>query len=478
MNHRSWNPNKMGASVNIRSKSILGPRSWTIIATLSMGFCGNAQSQQAFGFSTLQSDTSSSVHATCNGLAGLSSRTTLQEDLFQTCRSMVQNENQLTNNGSTEFSRNLTSAELGSGYQNVATEEMLSPLRIGINSTSGQLTTVATRIALLRGGNTGLASNGFNNPNSYASIKGFRLGGGAAGDPDQPAAGLLSAFFNTFGGVGDTAQTTTENASDFYSAGFTAGLDYRVLDNFILGLAAGYSHIGLDFANNANVSGGNVDADTYGVTLYSTYYLDGFYVDGMFNYGWANYDIDRDIRIGSNNPNVPVISRTAKSSPDGSQYTLSFQSGYNFQSGALSFGPFGRFNYMEVVTDHYRETGAGGLNLSVSEQTAVSLQSIFGGQISYALSESFGVLVPFLRFDWHHEFKNQSGPLKARYISDPARITLVAFSSSPDNDYFALNTGISGAFGNGLQAFFNYNTILGHDLISSHLFTLGARMSF
>ena len=442
-----------------------------------IAFTANANAANQLGFSDLQSDTSSSVLTTCIGLSGQSSRNVLQQDLLDACTSMVHTENQLLGTGSTTFSRDLTDAELGSGYQNIATEETLSPVRIGINNTSGQISTVVTRIGVLRGGAGGLAANGFGDTNGYASLKGFGLGG-AAGDGDSSGAGALSGFFNTFGGIGDTEQTATEDGSDFYNVGFTVGLDYRVLDNLILGLAGGYSHLDLDFDRNINVGGGNVEADSYGLTAYGTYYIGGFYVDGMFNYGWTNFDLTRNILINSNNPGVPVIARTAVADPDGDQWTLSLQTGYNFDHGGLSYGPYARINYRQVQTDNYIESGAGGLNLAIQEQTAISLQSIFGAQVSYNWSQSFGVLVPFLRFDWHHEFKDNSRALVGQYVNDPRGTSLVAFSSGPDEDYFVLNTGISGVFANGIQAYFNYNSILGHDLISGHLFSVGARMNF
>ncbi len=447
---------------------------------LVLGFSVNVHGQP-LGFTNLQGETSGSVRQVCGRLATINRMTPLTGDtanLFQVCRSMVQNENDLLDNGlDPTNTRGLDATELGSGFQNIATEETLSPVRIGINSTSGQILTVATRIAVLRGLTPGLASNGSGNQNSYASLNGFGLGG-AAGDEDSTAAGTLSGFFNTFGGVGDTAQTATENGSDFNNVGFTAGLDYRVLENLILGLAGGYAHTDIDFDQNLNVSGGDVEADAYGLTLYGTYYLGGFYVDGMFNYGWANYDINRRVFIDSNVASQPVISSTAVADPDGDQWNLSGQVGYNFQHGALSFGPYGRVNYLQVVTDPYSESGASGLNLSIAEQTAISLQSIFGGQVSYSLSQSFGVLMPYLRFDWHHEFKDDSRVLRGVYLNDPTGTSLIARSSSPDRDYFALNTGISGVFAGDIQAYFNYNTILGHDLLSSHLFSIGARMSF
>ncbi len=435
----------------------------------------------SLGYSQLQETTSVSVRDTCVGFVRNGSNGALEQDLFEACGSMVNTENSLLNNpANARLDRRISADELASGFQNIATEETLSPLRIGTNAASGVSLAVLGRVQALRGG--GASGYGLNNPRSNGSqialFPGSALSGGGAGDAENPVAGQLSGFVNTFGGIGDTSQTSRTNASDFYNIGFTAGVDYRVLDNLVLGLAGGYSHVDLDFKRQLNVAGGSVESDTGGLSAYGTYYVGGFYMDGLFSYGWSDFDIDRQIFINSNNPGVPVINRTATANTDGSQWTLSFQTGYDFNTGALSYGPYVKFNYLSVQTDKYTEQGAGGLNLVINEQQAESMQSVVGAQISYSMSQSFGVLVPYLRFQWQHEFRDPSRSLVARYLNDPRNNLLVATSDSPDTDYFNLNTGISTVLQNGLQAYFNYNALLGNDLISGHLFTVGVRQEF
>lgn len=428
------------------------------------------------GFSQLQQNTSAGVLATCRGFVANGANNSLEQDLFDACSSMVQSENQLNGSGPTTNSRDISAASLGSGYQNIATEESMSPIRIGTNAASGLGLAVLARAQALRGGATGFGYTPGNGGTQYARYPG--VSGGTAGDGEDYISGRLSGFVNTFGGIGDTALTTRTNSSDFYNIGFVAGLDYRVLDNFIVGLAGGYSHMDLDFNRSLNVAGGSVDSDTAGLSAYATYYLDGFFMDGFFSYGWSDFDIARQIFINSNNPNIPVVSRTATGDTDGTQWNLAFQTGYNFNTGGFSYGPYVKVNYLNIQADSYTEQGAAGLNLIIDEQQAESLQSVVGAQVSYALSQSFGVLNPYLRFQWQHEFRDPSRSLVARYQNDPRNNPMVAFSDSPDRDYFTLNTGMSAVFANGIQAFFNYNALLDNDLISGHLFTVGARMEF
>lgn len=450
-----------------------------------------AQSTNSLGFSELQSDTSAGVLSTCRGFVANGANTSLEQQLFDVCSSMVSNERDLvsgmsSSNGST--SRGLDATELASGYQNIATEETLSPVRIGTNATTGQALTIISRTQQLR--TSGLVSfNPYQNGQIAINAKNT-VAGGNAGDTTDLIAGKLGVFVTPYGGFGDTATTARTNGSDFNNIGFTAGVDYRITDNLIFGLAGGYSHLDLDFKQSVDVAGGSVDADTGTFSVYGTFYDDfakgtafegSFYLDTLFNYGWASYDIDRRVVVASNNTTVAgsaPINANARGNTDGTQWTFSLQSGYDFQAGALSYGPYVKVNYTNVTTDAYSETGAGGLNLLIHSQNAESVQSVVGGQVRYAFSQSFGVILPYLRFDWVHEFRDSSRRLSAQYVNDPRGNQLVAFSDSPDRNFFNLNTGVSTVLQDGIQAYFNYNTILANDLISGHLFSVGARMEF
>lgn len=459
-----------------RSQTLLGV---LIRISLAAALPGTVLAANPPGFSQLQGDTADGVLATCGGfVANPYNLNSNEQELFDVCTSMVNNNKVVTGDSTADnTSRGLNESELAAGYQNLATEETLSPVRIGTNATTGQALTILTRAQQLRGGN----AFGFNPYQNGQYATNNSVAGGNAGDTTDMVVGKLGGFVTPFGGFGDTANTARTAGSDFSNVGFTAGVDYRITDNLIFGLAGGYSHLDLDYRQNVNVAGGSVDADTGTFSAYGTFYEGDFYIDTLFNYGWANYDIDRRVVVASNNTTVAgsaPINATAKGNTDGTQWTFSLQSGYDFHTDALSYGPYVKVNYTKVQTDAYTETGAGGLNLLVHKQLAESVQSVVGGQIRYAFSQSFGVILPYLRFDWVHEFRDPSRTLSAQYVNDPRNNLLVAFSDNPDRNYFNLNTGVSTVLPDGIQAYFNYNTILDNDLISGHLFSIGARMEF
>jgi len=103
---------------------------------------------------------------------------------------------------------------------------------------------------------------------------------------------------------------------------------------------------------------------------------------------------------------------------------------------------------------------------------------VLGAQVSYAFSQSFGVLVPQGQVGWVHEFENDSEQFSAVYVDDPNQNQLLAETNDPDRDYFELGLGVSAVFKRGTQAFVYYDTVLGFDDVTDHVFTVGGRMEF
>lgn len=421
-----------------------------------------AQLASTPGLTSLQSTTGAAVQTICVALTPTNPITsnpqTAQQDLFNQCNAMVRNGNQIQNNGSSANSLGLDSAGLGSALQNVASEEMGTPSKISTNTLSGQVSAVNSHL--------------FN-------IHKLNLGGGSGDDDGSLLSKKFSAFVNGVGGVGDIKGNAQENAADFNNAGVIVGADYRINDHFLAGLAGGYTNVKSDYIPNTNVAGGGINADVFNVSLFSSYDINDFYVDGSFSYGWSDYDVKRRVVILSNNlTSTGGANRTATSNPNGDQYSTALGLGYNFHRAALIMSPFARVNYFHGQIDRYSEQGAFGLNLDVDKQNFESLQSSAGAQISYALSESFGVITPQASFSYNHEFLNDSRNITAKYSADPNGFTLNAITSNPDRNYFIFTTGVSSVLQGGVQMFFNYQTLLGYDRVTSHGFTGGMRLEF
>lgn len=453
--------------------TLLTRPAWT--AATNLGSIGKTQ---------LQQDTGDAVQLTCGGFVNANANPAAIP-LFATCSAMVQTGNAINNTGgATTNDLGLTAAELAASLQQIATEEFAATESMATELTANRAGNVISRLSQLRRNVRGFSLAGFKPPagssvmlsDTTSHDKMPRTRGGAAGA--DGAGGRFGGFVNGSYSTGDREDTRRTDRFDFDTYGITAGMDYRITEQFILGAALSYHDVNSDFDNTPTVNGGGIDAESWGGFLYGTYYVDRFYVDGLAGYARSDYDTKRKIFIPSTTG--PAISETAKGSPDSDDITLSLGAGYSLGQGSLSYEPFARVNYSSVDVDDYKENGAeaSGLNLRVEGQKWTSLTSVLGGQLAYAVSHSFGVVVPQARAGWIHEFKNSSEQYKAFYIDDPRQNVLRATTDKPDRDYFELGVGVSAVFSSGVQAFFNYDTVLGFSNLTEHLFTVGGRLEF
>jgi outer membrane autotransporter protein len=150
----------------------------------------------------------------------------------------------------------------------------------------------------------------------------------------------------------------------------------------------------------------------------------------------------------------------------------------------LTLGPIARLNYSRADLDGYQEnidsTDAGsGLALSVEGQKITSFSTVLGGQVSYAISLPWGVVLPQLRLEWEHEFENDSRTIRANFLEDPtpddtSQIQLL--TDAPDRDFFNIAAGVSAVLRRGLSAFVQYQTVIGLADVKSHHVALGLRI--
>jgi outer membrane lipase/esterase len=298
------------------------------------------------------------------------------------------------------------------------------------------------------------------------------LGGGASADSSgRPS--KLSIFTNGQGSFGEQGATSREPGSDFHTAGVSVGGDYRFTDRFIAGMAFGYLRKQVDF----HASAGDFTSDAYSLSAYGTYYiLDKLYIDGVVTYGWNTYDTERNV----------VNTGSAKGSTAGTHVAPSVSVGYNFNSGALTFGPTGRVEYVRVDINAFREHGADPFNLSIRSQKIESVITALGGQATYAISTPWGVLLPVVRSEWMHEYKGDSRQLVGSFTVNPATPAANTFSStvftvqttSPGRDYCNLGAGLSATFKSGVSAFFYYEAILGRSSFTDNTLHAGVRVEF
>lgn len=370
----------------------------------------------------------------------------------------------------------------------VTPDEATTPVNSSLNSLQLQSRSVGARLVALRRGATGfsLGGLGLNLDGRWVSAKDlaglYQQGGrsGGAAGADDNGFSRLGVFASGTINTGEQDTTVNEAGFDFNTWNITAGADYRFNDQFILGGAFGYSNAEADLDAN----GGELDADSYNLIVYGTYYQsDRFYLDGSLSYGWNDYDQNRNVRYTLNNGNT-AVDQNLSATYDGDQFNLTFGGGYDFSSGGWTFGPVAQLQYINANVDGYGERASNpnqdgsGWTVQIDGQDYKSFTLSLGGQVSYALSQSWGVLLPQARFEWIHEFEDDSPFVTGHFLGDPSQDSFSFAGDEPDTDYFSLGIGVSAVFAKGRSAYFNYQTVLGYQDLTQNSFNLGLRLEF
>jgi outer membrane lipase/esterase len=363
---------------------------------------------------------------------------------------------------------------------------------------------IGARLASLHGGVTSLSFRRFTLWNEeptvpytlVASLAPFAAVNSVVAASTPSAFSRLGFFANGTFTSGDKDATSQEAGFDFKTYGATLGADYRFTDNFVLGVTFNYMSTNIDFDSFSflgSPDGGGIDTKSFGFSIYGTYYVSNqFYVDGIFNFGRNHYDIDRRIiysipstdRTGTLIPGATTtVNQTAQGGTNSTQYSFSVGTGYDFHVQGFTVTPFARLEYSKLDVDGYQEainnTADGfGLALAFDSQDVESLLSGLGAQASYAISTGIGVLLPQVRAEWRHEFKNDARTITSRFVSDPARTPLLLVTDSPDRDFFTLGGSLSATFRGGVAAFVSYEAVVGLSRVTSNNVVGGIRLEF
>jgi uncharacterized protein with beta-barrel porin domain len=402
----------------------------------------------------------------------------------------------------------LAATQQDPALRQVASEEVSTQGRSAVETSTK---TIAARLAALRRGASGINIQGLGGNIKEPTLPGTLV---AALEPFAAASSTtpttttntpslfnrLGLFANGLFSVGNTDTTSNEDGFDFHTYGVIAGVDYRFTTKLVLGGTFNYQSSNNDLDNTpsvvlgvpTSVNGGSADTRSYGFSLYGTYYvLEQFYIDGILGFGWNNYSLDRVINYnlgptasgtGPGRTTLPV-NLIAHAEPDGHQFSFSVGAGYDFRQGAWTFGPVARLQYLKLDIDGYQEnvnnTSPGfGWALALDSQDVESFTTVLGGRASYAISTGLGVLLPQVRIEWEHEFKNDSRILTAQFVNDPQRQPIRFTTDSPDRDYANIGVALSATFRGGIAAFVDYQTVLALANVSRHDITLGIRGEF
>jgi len=284
----------------------------------------------------------------------------------------------------------------------LAPSELTSIYQIAISQAKIQTANLQRRLEDIRAGSNGFSAAGFAMNGSSPGYSGPLGDGGLlqargpdAKDDKSGKMALTPAPDNRWGvfvtGTGEWAEvgdSSNARGYDLTNAGFTVGVDYRLTDHLVIGLATGYDHSSADLTGN-----GRVIVDGGKLALYSSYFTGkGFYTDLSVEGGYNGYETHRAALNGS-----------ANGTDDGGELNLLFGTGYDWKLGGVTFGPTGTFEYTYLGIDSFGEHGSLA-PLDFPTQHQESIRSAFGAKASCDWKIGSILLRPEVRAAWQHEY--------------------------------------------------------------------------
>lgn len=272
--------------------------------------------------------------------------------------------------------------------------------------------------------------------------------------------GAFVSGSGTFAGVDRATDLLSYN---FNTGGVTAGVDYRITDDFALGLYGGYAHTraGFDQSNRLDV-----DSGKWG--LYGTWRKGGFYVDGIGGGGYNRYDLRRGIDF---------VARTARSNPEAWEIDALGGIGYDWQFGPLTAGLNASLQYTHLDVQGFTENGAGSLDLQVGSNHADSLRQYLGGHLYYTWRLGRSVTItPEADLAWQHEYLAGGRQIDAAFEDGAGPGFVVYQGRTASNSAFG-GTGVTATYKN-VSAYFFYNPEFGSGDLISHTVSGGIRVIF
>jgi outer membrane autotransporter protein len=290
-------------------------------------------------------------------------------------------------------------------------------------------------------------------------------GGGAAADKSDSFA-RWGAFVNGDVEIGRQSTTDAQTGFKITTKGVTVGADYRFHNNNVLGAAVTFPKADTDF----DAGLGDQSAKGYGFSVFGTYVpTANAYIDGILNLGHNKYDGQRTQLVGG----------FATSHTSGNQLGLAVSAGYAFNRGPLTLTPYGRVEYIDTKVNGFDESGNSDEALTLSEQRTQATTLTVGGQASYALSTTWGVLIPNARIELQHVVDRNIKDVTATIAGNPTTLpATIPTTLGEDRTYGTYGLGLSAIFPRGASGFFNYEQSFSKDNFSDRHYTLGLRIEF
>lgn len=404
-------------------------------------------------------------------------KTPIEDALEEACQRLAQaNQNNLTSGQLLLRERcialnSLRNAQGESAYQAVlkklSPDQATGQQRTSRNDAHMQMGSVGSRMSLLRTRQNVPGQNlGMDDHQNESLI------GASAGDDDVSR---FSGYLNGSTNLASKGATTQEPEYDTDANSVTAGVDYRLSPQWVIGAALGQTRANTDFAQ----SRGSIDTDGNSVIAYAAFSIEGLSLDMVLGNTDTSSTTVRNIDYFEDVAMLERVQAKPESEVDSQNQSIYLAADYQWQSGAWSYGPSLAVESIKTDVDAYAESQGGGFAIGFAPQSDRLTRYELGVRLSRAISQSWGVWVPALQVGVNHYQQSTYSPVVARLLFDELQTrTFELKSDSIDQDFQRVSLDVSTVIPHGLSAFFSFEQYFGYEDLDISTLTLGARAEF
>jgi outer membrane lipase/esterase len=260
---------------------------------------------------------------------------------------------------------------------------------------------------------------------------------------------------------GSFDHSDTTGGSDNRLNTIVAGIDMKISEQMLAGVAFGYTENKASFGNNAG--GFNLDEAT--LTGYVGYGSGPWYVGATLGGGNLDYrNIRRTFSLGAS-------TRTENGGTQGTHLMARLLGGYWFNTkNTWIHGPFARLTYQQAKVDGWSESGTSSSAMTFDSQKRNSTVSSLGWQTSGVI----GIVRPFGRVTWEKDYNSDDRSVRAGLVSMPGTFGVPVYKT--DDNYVLFDVGASADLGSKLVGFISINATAAKSDGNYQAVTVGVRM--
>lgn len=264
------------------------------------------------------------------------------------------------------------------------------------------------------------------------------------------------------------------------------GVDYRLSDQLVVGGILGLDRSELKFdPDNPGVAftpaarAGDYESDSVSLTLFASFNItEHFYVDGNLGYTTSDYEFRRNAVFQESGRSVPQTNVNTKGDTDGDSQWAAANLGLNGHHAALAYNTYLGLTWIESSVDSYSEEDLSGSGLAMRffGRESDSLLGRAGITTSWAIKGAFGVLVPQVRIEFEHNFRDDPASARAVFLQDGNQTVFRLSGDARDNNSLNVGAGLAAILPGGWMPYIEYEESVNNDTFDRWRFTLGLRV--